>query len=262
MAGRSMSVHPMARWIGALLAAVALSPVAAHAQNKPATATQVFAVMSLVGDKIDVIVTRAQGGAPQAAQRGAIPINGPAFDTAAVEAASKAIWRVSAKAEIATLAVRGKAIYEKQTEWFAESGGTIRIPEEVVKGAREQGATHLVLIGKQRTLADVKPKPGNTWAGFRGELEGLGFVVDQPAGKTGALVPFAFLKVLVIELSTRAVIGRNTIAAASPIPAEARSADEAWIALAPAQKLRAIEFMLRDEVGNAVQSMFELLLPN
>lgn len=248
------------RSLAYVLLALALPAVAQPAaQGKP-----VYAVLSLIGDKVNVIVARNLPGQEFAASRGSMtPIEG-VFDAVAVDAASRAIWSVAPKAEIAQLSVRGKAIYERQADWFAESGGTIRIPPEVAEGAKQQAATHLVLLMKQRAPVvwnlpgSAKPK---TNALFKGPGEGLGFVVDLPAGKDGEIVSFANFQVLVVDLSTLTVVGRNPVVAASAVPADAGSADAAWRDFSAWQKTRALEFLIRDQVMQAVRSLFELIAP-
>jgi hypothetical protein len=229
------------------------------AQTKP-----VYAVLSVIGDKVDVIVARNLPGQEQAAARGAVTPTEGAFDAVAVDAASRGIWAVVPKMEIAQLTVRGKPIYEKQAGLFAESNGKIRIPPEVLEGARQQAATHLVLLLKHRAPV-VWNVPGTatpkTTAQFRGPAEGLGFVVDVPAGKDGEIVPFLHFQVLVVDLASLTVVGRSPIAASAPIPAEATSPDAAWRNFSAWQKSRALEFLIRDQVTQAVQSLFELIAP-
>ncbi|MBL8513687.1 MAG: hypothetical protein JNJ55_06820 [Betaproteobacteria bacterium] len=235
---------------------------ASATQGTPAK--PVYAVLSVIGDKIDVVVARSLPGQEQAAVRGAVTPTEGVFDAVAVEAASRAIWAVAPKMDIAQLAVRGKSMFEKQTELFAEANGRIRIPAEVMEGARQQAATHLVLLLKHRAPVvwnvpgTAKPK---TDAQFRGTVEGLGFVVDVPAGRDGEIVPFLHFQVLVVDLASATVVGRNPVAATAPVPAEAVSADLAWRNFSAWQKTRSLEFLIRDQVMQAVQSLFELIAP-
>lgn len=248
-------------WAIALACLFGVAPAWADAgaPTKP-----VYAVLSVIGDKVDVIVPRSLPGQDQAAFRGEVSVKEGVFDAVVVDAASRAIWAVLPKTEIAQLAVRGKSLYEKQAEWFAETGGKIRIPQEVQDGAKQQGATHLVLVLKQRapvawtTAGGGKSKAG---ARFRGSGEGLGFVIDVPTGAEGEIVPFAHLQVLIIDLASRTVVGRNPVAVANAIPTEAPNADLAWRDFSAWQKARVLEFLIRDHVGMAVQSLFELMVP-
>ncbi|MBL8520012.1 MAG: hypothetical protein JNK75_05005 [Betaproteobacteria bacterium] len=227
-----------------------------------APAKPVYAVLSVIGDKVDVVVPRSLPGEEQAAVRGAVTVKEGVFDAVAVDAASRAIWAVAPKTEIAQLSARGNAIYQRQAEWFAERDGRIRIPQEVLDSTKQQAATHLVLLLKHRapvvwtsSVAGASQRA----ARFRGLGEGLGFIVDVPAGADGDIVPFAHFQVLVVDLATQTVIGRNPVAAAVSVPVEAASADLAWRSFTAWQKARVMEFLIRDQAGQAVQSLFELI---
>ncbi len=246
-------------WVVACLVWCAPAWAQAGAPGKP-----VYALLSVIGDKVDVIVTRSLPGQEQGAARGEVTVKEGVFDAVVVDAASRAIWSVIPKAEIAHLTVHGKVLYQRQAEWFAESGGKIRIPQEVQAGAKQQGATHLVLVLKQRAPVAWSPSGPPRAAGsarFRGTGEGLGFVIDVPSGADGEIVPFAHLQVLVIDLATSTVIGRNPVAVSSTIPTGAASADLAWRDFSAWQKARVLEVLIREHVGMAVQSLFELIAP-
>jgi hypothetical protein len=57
------------------------------------------------------------------------------------------------------------------------------------------------------------------------------------------------------------VIGRKHIAASSVVPVPAVGAEVAWQSLSAQQKVRVVEFLLRDEIDMAVHGIFELLGP-
>lgn len=241
--------------------AMVAAPLCA-APQAAADAKPVYALMALVGDKLEVVVSRAPA---RAVVRDRVDLKDAHFDDVAVDAIAKAIRRVDGKAELAVLRGSFGQLYTKQGELIAERDGRVTIPQEILGAAAQQGCTHLVLVAKQRSTVEVATLVRQTTAGIaRVDLEGLGFFIAVPtagASVRGALAPFAFLRVWVVDLATRTVIGRKNISASSAVPVEAVGAEIAWHSLSAQQKVRVVEFLVRDEVEAAVQGIFELLGP-
>jgi hypothetical protein len=240
---------------------VALLPLWAAAQSAPA-AKPVYALMALVGDKLDIVMSRAPA---KALVRDRFELKDTHFDDVAIDATAKAIRRVDPTAELAFLRGSYGALYSKQAELLGERDGRVSIPAEILAAAAQQRATHLVLVGKQRATTEVSGITRQAVAGIaRVDLEGLGFFVDVPMASSsalGALSPYAFLRVWVIDLQSRTVIGRKHITASSVVPVPAVGAEVAWQSLSAQQKVRVVEFLLRDEIDMAVHGIFELLGP-
>ncbi len=149
----------------------------ASAQAVAPSPTPVYAVLSLIGDRLDIVVRQLQTGTRVDANRHQpLSIAEPVFDDAAVAAAESAIREANPKAEVSALRTRSQVLFDKQAVLFSINGDTMAMPEAIKDALRGQGATKLVLIGKRRDDASFKFADG--YFDGVGKLEGLGFYLD------------------------------------------------------------------------------------
>jgi hypothetical protein len=251
----------------ALMGGFTVSALAAPAASAD---TPVLAVLSLIGDRLDIVIRQYQTGTHLDPNRHeTLPISEPVFDDAAITAAGNAIRRVIPKAEIAALRTRSQVLFDKQATLFEVDGDKMAIPDAVKDSLREQGATKLVLVGKRRDDASFKFADG-TYDGA-GKLQGLGFYLDgtwetrHVDAKTGArsqagkgfIVAFAFLEVTLVDLPSCHVVGKKKAAGYFMAGSGRAEQDigEPWRALTSAEKVRFINQIIQREVGAAVQEL-------
>ncbi len=246
------------------IAALLMLPFAAShaAESAPAS---VYAVLSLIGDKLDVVVAQAQTGTRvDANRRQSIAIADAVFDNAAVSAVADAVRKLKPNAELAAINTRSTALFEKQRELFEQRGDTIQIPDAIRAALKNQGATHLFLITKRRD--DAQAQFLNGLSDGKGRLEGLGFYLDGSIetkvastgeGGRGFIAPFAYLNVALIEVASSKVIKTEKITASSPISAGRAQKDigNPWEALSSVEKVRLVNLLIERELGRVVPEL-------
>lgn len=254
-------------WTAAAVAAP--SPTSTPPPADPAAAAPVVAILSLIGDRLDIIVRRTQTGTHiDNNLRDAVPIAEPVFDNSAVVAAAKAIQRVSPKTELAAINTRSATLFDKQRSLFTENNGVMSLPDAIRDAVRAQGAGKLVLILKHRDDASFQFATGTRDGA--GKLEGLGFYVDgtwetrtfDPEAATyrigqGFIAPYAYISVTLIDFPSGIIRGRKSMTASSMVGAGRAERDigEPWKALSSAEKVRLVNRLVEREVSAAVTAL-------
>ena len=257
----------------AALSAALISGLAADNAVAAQTATAnepvepVYAVLSLIGDKLSIVVAQSQTGTRvDANRRETLSISEDVFDTMAVSATVAAVRELRPSAELAALNTRSAVLFEKQRTLFEESGNTIAIPEPIRIALKNQNATHLFLITKRIDEAAAEFSNGTTDG--KGRLEGLGFyldgsiaTVDGATGKAGQgfIAPFAYMNVALIDLATSKVIKKQKITSSWPVSAGVAVTDigNPWAALSSAEKIRLVNELIRREIMRAVPDLLQ-----
>ncbi len=242
----------------------------ASAQSAALAETPVYAILSLIGDRLDIVIRQLQTGTRvDSNNHQPLPITDPIFDDAAVTAAGNAIREAMPKVEIAVLRTRSQVLFDKQATLFEVNGDAMAIPNAIKDALREQGATRLVLVGKRRDDASFKFADG-TYDGA-GKLEGLGFYLDgtwstytvdpktgtRSQGGKGFIAPFAFMEVTLVDIPSYRVIGKKKVAAYYMAGAGRAEQDigEPWRALTSADKVRLINQLVARDVAAAVKGL-------
>jgi hypothetical protein len=224
-----------------------------------------YAMLSLIGDKLDIVVYQMQTSSNIEQNRHeALPINDALFDNTAADAAGEAVRKLVPGAALVVLNSRSAALFEKQRELFAEQGASVALPDAIKTALKRENATHLILITKHRDDADLRFDNRHDGSG---KLEGLGYYLDgttltKPGegGETGRgyLAPYVYIKVSLIDAKTLKLIGKQIVKASQTVSA-ARAIESAnpWDALTNAQKVRIIDQMIRREITRVVLELMK-----
>lgn len=259
---------------GLVLAMVALCSIASAsvAQGAPAAASApapqaapaapTYAFLSLVGDKLDIVIAQFQTGSNLDKNRREPPLEiaDPVFDNVAATSAGEGVRKVIPRAELAILNSRSPVLFAKQKELFAEQNGVVAIPDAIRTALKNEKADFLVLITKLRAESEFQ------FTGFPdggGLIEGLGFYVDgftgvynretSEAGR-GYIAPFAYMQVAVIDAQSGKLIGKQKVKA-SMVISSARAQEgqtSPWAALTSAEKVSAINRLIQREMQRVV----------
>ncbi|HEX4522648.1 MAG TPA: hypothetical protein VH704_03940 [Casimicrobiaceae bacterium] len=250
--------------IKGLLCLVGVALVCIPSSGRAAdSAPRTYAVISLIGDKINVVGYRATTGSNMDRNRqGAIAVQGRTLDDIAVVAASNAIGRFDPRASIIMLASNDPALYELQDDIFEPTERSRALLGSAIKGpVQAQHATHLILIRKHRGDAAMRMQVQFVGSG---KIEGVGFYVDPTLRTrsfetseigTGFLAAFAYVKVTLVDATTMAVIGEQT-AEESATTFTGKSLNP-LDALTPAQKTAALRTMIIRATESGVKAVLE-----
>jgi hypothetical protein len=231
-----------------------LTGAAAQAQSKPK-----YAALSLIGDRIEVVVPQMTTGASTSRNlRQGWDDPAGSFDKIALGALSRGFERVQgAGAALTMLALPPGPLHQRGDELV--EGRQARLPANLLSALQGAGATHLLLMLKHRGDARIPIREGHTGIG---KVRGLGFYVDAHYesinvetghGSTGFLAPYVYLRLLAIELAAGAVQREQFIQAMELLPARNDGkVRDPWDLLDSRQKSEHLRGMLERELERAL----------
>jgi hypothetical protein len=212
--------------LAALAAALTTSASLAQSAAQPAkTNARVFGVLSLVGDRFDLLSGgRVQKGAHiHAKDAKSFPVIEAMFDDRVVNAAASAIKRIEATAEVSAINSRSKPLFDKQYELFTISNGVMTMPEPIRAALKEQQATHLVLVRRGRDGLRISYTSGEI--DLVSNAEGLGFYISD-----NYFSAFLVTAVHLVELSTGKVLSQHHYGQSQAYAIERLPSDPAGVA--------------------------------
>jgi hypothetical protein len=217
-----------------------------------------YAVLSLVGDRLHV----AQYYPTESAFRSDgnlqafVQLDDNSLDKTVLQAANAALKAADKSASPILLVAQDTSLYDAHAAILKSGRSSTMLLERIDPMLRGSGATHLVLVTKLRHEARVQQLKDTALGS--GELEGLGFYVDAGRGAPNelgsaahaVLGPFAYVKLELIDLAARKVIKEEKVVASRVIPTPGTS--NPWNALTSAQKVGALQDILRRETARAI----------
>lgn len=257
---RSGAVGPgPRRWLALL--ALCLQPLLAG--SAPAqTAPRAYAVLSEFGREVNVVVYQpATGSHRDTNLRESIELDSDTYDRVVVVQARAALQRAEPGAEIWALGRADTDFFDPMS--LPGPGGTATLPADLAAALKEHHSTHLLLFTRLRAEAALR-FPVSTRG--NGRLEGLGFYLDgnlmtrRPdtgAVARGFLSPYAYFRVILIDLGNGQVLATRNVTASTTLSV-ARAPDNSsnpWDVLTPAQKAEALRRLLVSEVRRAVPAV-------
>lgn len=220
-----------------------------------------YAVLSLVGDKLDIVTYQPQVGS-QLDSNSHLPLvmSQDELDTVALRAVNRALKSTAPGASVALLAASTPDSFANQGSMF--SGNHVTLPAEIDAAVHREGATMLVLVTKHHGEARLKVADGYIGSG---KLEGLGFYVDtdkhmkvRETGErsVGFLAPFVYVDAWMVDVATGTVTRHVTIMSGRAIPtSNNREGVSAWDALSTQEKVATLKDMLAEELAAAIPTL-------
>ncbi|GAB2862881.1 hypothetical protein GCM10027277_34350 [Pseudoduganella ginsengisoli] len=235
--------------------------MSAWAENTPVRS---YAVLSLAGDALALHVHRHQvGSRTESAPREVNAIDDPVFDQAAVIAARAAFLRLHPGAKLQLMTTQDRGLYLAQNSMFERAEAHEEDRAYLKKLLKELGVTHALVITKFRSVPELKLV--NTTVGS-GYLEGLGFYIDDmietrnlkdQTSSRGMVVPFAYLRVRLIDAETLSVL-KEAMSKQSFIitrPSADSSGMETFLNMPSGEKTGHIRQVLEDAIASTVQNV-------
>jgi hypothetical protein len=255
-----MNPQTINRRNAALALAAAVAGVGTAAQQQ---GTRRYATMSLIGDQL-VAVERQEvtGTRLDKNLRTEIQVGSDILDRAALGVVNELIVKADATAKPLSLLVDEPALYEKQSQLF--DGKFVRLPTALGKAAKDGGATHLLLLTKQRSNLAFKFVDTRTG---QGTASGLGFYLepdmkmrslDSGARADGFLGLYVHIRATVVDLSNEAIVADAPIVVTDAyINTSAGNAQSAmpWDSLRAREKIKIISEMLMQALRDKVPSL-------
>ena len=238
-------MNPLQRLLGVVLVAAAgFTAAAAHAQR--------YAVISLIGDRMQIAYAKGVEGQPvDRIDRRYLPLDDTTIDRAALLAVNDKLREVAPASDPVLLQAFDRTLFDT-------GGGMASIIEWVrttVKDQKGAKVTRAVLVTK--ATYDGIPALQKPYVGS-GTLEGVGFFVGRtppPAGLDpnsagpGFLCPFAYFEVSVVDLVSGRVLRTERGLASDLISASGTDTGNPWDTLSGQQKVKKLTDMVRAEVG-------------
>ncbi len=235
-------MRSMNRWLAFFL-------VAAAACGSAAVQAQRYAVISLIGDKMQLAYARGVDGQPvDRIERRYIPLDDTSIDRAALLAANEQIKRLKPGSDPVLLQA-----FERS--YFDVSAGTGALIEWIRSLVKDKKVTHAVLITK--LSYEGIPDLQKAFIGSR-SLEGVGFFVGRTPAPTGSdpmsagpgfLSPFAYFQVTLVDLRTGQVLREEKGLASTAISATNTDSGNPWEALSGTEKVRTLTDLVGKELA-------------
>ncbi len=226
-----------------------------------ATPERSFALVSLIGDKLDVVLAMPGTGSNIDRNRREV-ITDPrgVMDTVALRLALAAVQKAVPGASAVALGMAPSALHERQERLF--DGDSVALPGALVDALVNAKASHLLLITKRRAEARVPFQEGHKGVG---QVQGLGFYVDFQQGVIrgdnldlvrGYIAPFAYLRLSLVDVISGKVLAHEAVEGMRTVPATQNANQQsAWDAMTPAQKVTALERLLREALDESVAKL-------
>lgn len=242
-----------------LLAALGPLLLACAAQAAPAATS--YAVLSLVGDKLDVVTYQPQVGSQlDSNSHLAVPMSEDDLDLTALRAINRSLRATLPGTPVALLAASTPDSFAEQDRMF--NGDHVKLPTEIDAAIHREGTTKLVLVTKHHGEARLKAADGYIGSG---KIEGLGFYLNtiQPmethetgARSIGYLAPFVYIDVALVDVATATVIRSASISSGHVIATAHNPASvNPWDALSPEEKVSTLKLMLARELEAVVPAL-------
>lgn len=246
----------MARFLLAALGALfALGAAAADARK--------YAVLSLIGDEMLLVGAEAQtGGRLDRNPRRYVELTDPFADKAVLLAANEVMKEITG-AEPVLLFGRDRRLYAAQARLLDSGASMEKLLTDIRPLLANTGATHLVLVTKDRREARLRLH--NTTVGH-GMLQGIGYYLDREmelqmadtgASAVGFVAAFAYFNATLLRLDTGQMIAERRVNASRPYTTPtSKSAEDIWGGMPAAERVK----MLRELVGREAKIMLPKLL--
>jgi hypothetical protein len=254
-----MRKAPQRRAFVLLPPALAAAPWLAHAQ---AVEARRYVGLSLIGDKLTIVTYREQTSSRiDQNLRQEVKLKDSTLDRLFAAQLGRALAQAEPGARLSLLAPGQADAYEDQSRWL--TGSKVVLPGWLHREVSAEAASHLILLTKHSGVAEM-PFSNGTSGG--GQLQGLGFyldgsveVVSTESGqrRTGFVAPYAYFRMLLVDLKDSTLLRRIDVTAAQPVPA-ARNAEstDPWSALSQQEKMQLLAQLV---VGEMRQRLPKLL---
>jgi hypothetical protein len=237
----------------------------AHAADAP----RKYGILSLAGDSISTVTYVPEVGSRNDTNDKQVYSLGDntTFDEAAIRAASTALQQIQPDASRFLMLSTDAELHKMQNAMFDDPAGNQANRDFLKTLWKDKGITHLILVTKYRADAELKFM---NESGGTGKIEGLGFYMDNRVevisykedtnhSSQGVLMPFAYVKLRLINADTLAVerevrLKHGEMVTYAP---GAERAVRTWQALTAKEKTDYLDRLLREAVTDGVARLIK-----
>ena len=236
---------------------IVLGTVALPAVGRAAGQARRYALLSLVGNRIEIVDARPEIGSrlSQNRRRFFDDVEGT-LDRLVAQAVAAAVNKEGRGAPLSMLALPGSALYDQPERAF--DGRQVVLPGSVVDALEAGKFSHLLLVTKVRDA--VRLPLYDSTAGV-GAVQGIGFYVDPDlrlrivetghAG-FGVLAPFVYVRISLVDVASGEVMRDEVLREVRTYAtAEKPDAVNPWEVLSAEQKLEALRQLIQKSIGDA-----------
>ena len=235
-----------------LVAAAGFTAAAAHAQR--------YAVISLIGDRMQIAYASGVEGQPvDRITRRYVALDDTTIDRAALLAANDKLRELVPGSDPVLLQAFDRTLFDTS----AGTASVIEWVRQTVKDQKGTKVTRALIVAK--TTYDGVPALQKPFVGS-GTLEGVGFFVGRTPPATGMdpnsagpgfLSPFAYFEVSVVDLNSGRVLRSERGLASDLLSASGTDTGNPWDALSGQQKVKKLTDMVRAELGMVMPKLLK-----
>ncbi len=255
-----MDRHNMVSRRTCLLAAAALA-LAGPAAAAPFT----IAVVSMIGDKLEIITPQmTTGSSLDRNLRKTVEGKSGAFDVFMLDAVAKAIGAVDLGIGTVLIKMPPSKFYDEPERMF--DGKQVGLPGAVVDEIERVKAHFALLITKFRDDVRVPLRSG---AIGTGKVRGLGFYVDREQRvwitdsrdretAPGLLAPYAYFRLSLVDVRTGELRRDQVVTLMETWAVAAKpKASDAWEVLDAAEKVESLERLIKQGLAEKIRPLLE-----
>jgi hypothetical protein len=223
---------------------------------------ETYAILSLVGDHITVIGQGQQTGSHMDQnRRQVVQLPDAALDNFSVQVAGATIRNVRPDSSVIAFRAKDPALYALRDSWRdADITQVAELMALVADQIPPSSDGHLLLITPY--LNEIELRTDRDYRGT-GKAAGLGLYLDPSTRMrshtgdqgVGFLGVFANFQLILVNLQSKAIEAQERVVAGTTYAA-AQAADRTpWNALSPADKIKALEFLVKRGIERVLPAM-------
>lgn len=235
-------------------AGLALLPLCGAVAAQGDGATRHIVVVSLIADQLEIVTpvdpvsTRLDRQSRQT-----VPLKDSTLDRAFAAHLGRQLPRLLPQAKVTALVPLGPDAYADQGRWLRDD--KLVPPDWLKKDLAAEQATQMLLLLKHRD--QVSMKFSNATLGNDMQIEGLGYYLDgrqttgsgdDPQRAKGFIAPYAYFRMLLVDLNSWRVLRRVDVTGSQPISAvNNKEGTDPWGALSQAEKIQRLALLVARE---------------
>lgn len=246
----------------AMCAAGAASPAQSPSPPPAAKPDSIYAVVSLVGDRLLILNHAMRTGSHlERNERMLLELNDTALNDMLADAVYDALEARLPDARVTIATLRDPALWAAHNRLVEGGASTQELLVAMAPYLDRLPAARLVLVTKVRHDALFEVDGSHVGGG---KAEGIGFYVDRYMGMRregytdqvrGFLGAFAYFRVSLIDLRTRKVLREQVAAGSLARWPKGPGSDHPWDTMSAAEKVEALKKLMHDEAMRAVAQL-------